>query len=87
MLATNGQYEFSFVWWVFRFVTLAEVVAIVYLFASTWKLSKSIEITQSMMEEIIEPKKQREVHSGEMLRMDQKFSELYSKHKRNPEND
>jgi hypothetical protein len=81
------NYQFSITWWIFRFVTFGEIVAIAYLFTTTWKLSKCIEKTHKMMSELLQTKQGCGRHQTKMDEVDQQFLDLHNDLKRKPEYD
>jgi hypothetical protein len=76
------HYQWSLTWWLFRFVTLGEVIAIIYLFWSTWQLSKCMHETHQMMSELLKTKKACEGHQDAMTEVDVKFDDLHQEFKR-----
>lgn len=76
------QYQWSMTWWIFRFVTLAEVAAIFYLFWSTWQLSKCMNETHQMMTELLKTKKSCEGFQTSMDEADAQFTEMRHEFKR-----
>jgi hypothetical protein len=81
------HYQFSLTWWVFRFVTFGELIAIIYLFVTTWKLSRCLEETHQMMTDLLKTKQSCDNHQTRMDEVDQQFTDLYAGHKRKPEYD
>ena len=74
------HYEWSLTWWIFRFITLGEVIAIAYLFITTWQLNKSMQETQIMMNDLLKTKRNVEGQTQAMDVQDQQFTDLHTKH-------
>lgn len=76
------HYQWSLTWWLFRFITLGEVIAIIYLFWSALQLSKCMRETHQMMSELLKTKKTCEGHQDAMTEVDGKFDDLHQEFKR-----
>lgn len=81
------QYQFSLTWWIFRILSFVEIVAIVYLFATTWKLSRCLQNMKEMVSSILQTRQGREDHDGVMDAVNKEFTDLHEQHKRKPEYD
>ena len=76
------QYQWSLTWWLFRFVTVGEVIAIVYLFWSTWRLNKSMRSAHEAMIALLKTKHDQEDHQEKMTEVNVKFDDLHQEFKR-----
>jgi hypothetical protein len=81
------NYQWSIMWWIFRLVTLGEIVAIFYLFYTTWKLNKGVRDTHNMMFELLKVKKSCGDQSVLLDAADSKIAALHQEFKRKDYND
>lgn len=77
-------YQFGITWWLLRFLSIAEIGIIIYLFTTTWKLNRSMKQTKNMVSDLLQSKQSRDRATATMDSVEQNIAKLREEYKRKP---